>query len=925
MRDPKCTRCKLHETAQFVCLIPPIEKNDIMIVGEAPGKREDETGTPFVGESGKLLVECLKEVGLERKDVFITNSVMCRPPGNRTPKKGEIKACQYWFQKQFSAVKPKYVLLLGSVALEQALGLKGIKKLRGKPIERDNYIYLPTFHPSFILRDPSQRGKFQADLQFFKDIIDNQGIPKEEGLNWEIINDHRDLKRFLDDCYGSVSYDIETTTLYPWAPEAKVNSLGFGTKDTQWILPAEHEYSKWTRDKLIEVLEIIKERCEKGELKLTMQNGKFDMLYTWVRYGIRLTNQFDTMLAHFLLDENDNHGLKYLSKVYFGAPEYDVDTNVKLGRASFEAMALYQAHDLFYTRKLKFKLLKQLKKEPEVYAVFREILMPCSNLFTEIEYRGVYIDETKMEEAERFLRNMKAEAETELNKYLPKKYNPQEFNWGSPKQLGVLLFEDLKIPIVEKTKTGAPSTSESCLKQIDHEMVAALLRFRESKQQLSFFIEGWKPFIKNHRLHPNFKLHGTVTGRLSCENPNLQQVPRDPRIRSLITAPPGWVLLEADLSQIELRIAAELSDEPEMIRCFRSGIDLHWRTMLKSLNSDIGAYSGKVLQTAEMYCMLVGLPADRTSVKILLKVCEANKNRVNTEKIISACCEYWQDKKARSREWGQPGRKEKSELERWLPDMATKVSEELLQSMWNYTEHLFASQGRGSKQLEKIQFSDALQVLSFIGPSVAQELLPDWKELRKKAKAVAFGYLYGMWWKKFKIYARDSYGVKISEEEAQQSRKDFFELYSALPQWHNRQKAFARKYGYVASLSGRKRRLPAAMSKQDTPERGGAERQAINSPVQSFANELNLMALIQLRKEFSPKVLHFVGTVHDAILMEVREDYVEKVYKRTLEVMSHPELLDKMDIVLNVPIEAEAKIGAWSLGKDLETYLEERE
>src|SRR5690606_15878678 len=103
---------------------------------------------------------------------------------------------------------------------------------------------------------------------------------------------------------------------------------------------------------------------------------------------------------------------------------------------------------------------------------------------------------------------------------------------------------------------------------IEHPMVDALLRFREAKQQLSFFIEGWKPYLDGSRLHPNFKLHGTVTGRLSCEHPNLQQVPRDVRIRSLIGAPPGWWLLEADLSQIELRIAAELSGDRGLVHAF---------------------------------------------------------------------------------------------------------------------------------------------------------------------------------------------------------------------------------------------------------------------------------------------------------------------------------------------------------------------
>src|SRR5690606_37515815 len=131
---------------------------------------------------------------------------------------------------------------------------------------------------------------------------------------------------------------------------------------------------------------------------------------------------------------------------------------------------------------------------------------------------------------------------------------------------------------------------------------------------------------------------------------------------------------------------------------------------------------------------------------------------------------------------------------------------------------------------------------------------------------------------------------------------------------------FARRHGYVRSLSGRKRRLPAAMSTHDSPERGAAERQAINSPVQSFASDLNLMAMLDLRERFPRNVLQFVGTVHDALLMEVKEDYVDEVYHSVLKVMQRPKLLDEMDIRLKIPIEAEAKVGDWGMGVSLSKW-----
>jgi DNA polymerase-1 len=244
-----------------------------------------------------------------------------------------------------------------------------------------------------------------------------------------------------------------------------------------------------------------------------------------------------------------------------------------------------------------------------------------------------------------------------------------------------------------------------------------------------------------------------------------------------------------------------------------------------------------------------------------------------------------------------------------------------MRALREYEVSLSSSQGRKQSELGTIKFSDALQTLSSIGPSVAEGLNNCWKEARKKAKAVGFGYLFGMGYKKFKIYARDNYDIIISDREAQESRDLFFDTYTFLADWHKDQKRFAAEHGYVVSLSGRKRRLPDAMLREDTPARAEAQRQAINSPVQSFANEINLMSALQLRKEFPRSVLRICATVHDAILMRVRNDMVPTVYKRTLKIMQRPDLFEDFDIRLKVPIEADAKIGAWSQGVKLEKWL----
>jgi DNA polymerase-1 len=810
-----------------------------MIVGEAPGKQEDLTGEPFVGKAGELLDDMLINAGLDPDDIFITNAVSCRPPDNKTPTKGQIKACKKWLDYQIAMVSPRYVMLLGNTPLQSITGKAGIKAARGRPFKKDGIIFLPTFHPAFALRDPDQRILIENDIQLFKDIIEVGDIPRENELNHTIIKSRRQFDLLLDSLTGTVSFDIETSCLYPWqrfddkgrpAP-AKIMSIGFGTKAGEFILPVHHPESPWLLeaiDDMINEIDAIIDRCI-----LVAHAGKFDFLWMLVHYGVDWYHHFnfDTMLAHYLLDENSNHGLKELAQKFMGAPNWDVDKDLKQGVGPLNEHGLYLAHDLYYTRQLRWKFGKMLNKDPGVKQVFKHIMMPCARLFVEVEYDGLVVDETKFDQAETFLRGELAKAEQKLKPWQPS----DDFNWGSSQQLAKLLFEDMKIPVVETTKTGRASCSESVLTRIDHQLVGDLLAYRAAKQQLSFFIEGWKPYL--HRkyvrgrwvsyLHPSFKLHGTVTGRLSSEHPNAQQIPRDKRIRSLIVAEDGWTLIECDLSQIELRIAAELANERNMFHAFINGIDIHWLTAIKEIERGAGLKE-LVLDTA-----------------------------------------------------------------------------------------------RTARQDKSLTYSQAIEVLLQMGPDAAIEINEEWKEYRKKAKAINFGYLFGMWWKKFKLYARDNYGITVSDSQAQGSRKFFFAQYPDLPQWHNRQRQFARRNGYVRSLSGRKRRLPKALLFQDTPERREAERQAINSPVQSFANELNLMIAIQLRQEFGRDKVRICGTVHDAILMRVKNEWVTIVAERLLEIMSHPALLDILGIDIRVPLEGEIKIGPWGAGISLERWKRE--
>ena len=158
----ECTSCNLSETRKNVVVGKGNESAQVVIIGEGPGEKEDITGLPFVGRAGKMLDTALSSVDIDPlEDCYITNIVKCRPPNNRKPSAVESEACMPWLNEQINLLKPKIIILAGSTAVQSFLGIdEPISKIRGQWIEKDNIKYMPIFHPSYLLRNPSKnKGK----------------------------------------------------------------------------------------------------------------------------------------------------------------------------------------------------------------------------------------------------------------------------------------------------------------------------------------------------------------------------------------------------------------------------------------------------------------------------------------------------------------------------------------------------------------------------------------------------------------------------------------------------------------------------------------------------------------------------------------------------------------------------------------------
>lgn len=781
----ECRECGLHAFSCPSCIPGKGKKDvDIMIINSYAS---DECEDAQEAQMDKYLKDYLAREEIKAKDVYYTNAIKCRTPKGQKIKVSEVKKCRVHLLKEIEEIKPKYVLLLGAQAVQAAIDRK-ITDVQGTIQEVNGISYVATYSPRTIFYDVKKAPQIQRSLDLFAGLI--KGTYKGEQVNTNIV-EIKTLKQaqraFKEYPSISIAFDIETTGLNRY--KDKINLIGFGNDKVQFILDVGTPYSSFkgyprARNKIAKY--VLKKL---NELKVIGSNIKFDNLFCREHYGFSPRASFDVMLASHLLDENTPNGLKENAIFKCGAQEWDINTKLKTGNVEnpkdYEEYKQYLAYDILWTYKLYKVFRKELKADSALSKIFKYLVMPAARAYEDIEELGVYIYPERFKDVEEHLKGQLNEVLAKLNECVP---GHEDLNWSSSAQIKDLLYKELKLPILETTDAGEPSTSESVLLRLrDHHPVAQLiLDYRGIAIQISHFVEGWKERMHEGRLHPNFKLHGTVTGRTACSNPNLQQVPRDKKIRSLIGAPPGYTFVESDYSQLELRVTALVSGDEAMTQLFRMGEDIH----------------------------------------------------TNTGRAVSG----------------------KSEL--------------------SYEE-------------------------------------------RKKAKAVNFGFVYGMSWKKFKDYARDSYEVHLTDKEAEQYRKRFFAAYPDLPKWHARQKKLVTALGQVRNPIGRIRRLPDINSK-DKSKKAEAERQAINSPVQGFGSDLCILSMVEAHNYFPREKARCVGTVHDAILWEVRNDYMEEFAKKLKEMMESPRVLKEVfNFKSPVPIVTDVDIGDWGMGTGLADWLKQ--
>ncbi|MBR6309659.1 MAG: DNA polymerase I [Paludibacteraceae bacterium] len=384
----------------------------------------------------------------------------------------------------------------------------------------------------------------------------------------------------------SVCFDTETTGVNVFESELVGMSFCWTKGEAYFVLLPEN------RSAAQQILEKFRPFFENNEIAKIGQNMKFDLLMLKM-YGIDVKGAlFDTMIAHYLIQPELHHGMDYLAEIYlkYKTIHYEELVGGKgkkqlpLRNVEKEKLADYAAEDADITLQLKEILEKEIT-EKNLDKLFYEMEMPLMRVLATMELNGVRIDSNALKMSSETLTAEMKRIEQEIYGLAG-----MEFNISSPKQVGEVLFEKLKIDEkAKKTKSGQYSTSEDVLEKLrnKHPIVARILDLRGIKKLLSTYIDALPELVnkKTGKIHTSYNQTITSTGRLSSSNPNLQNIPvRDEQgkeIRKAFIPDEGSTFLSADYSQIELRIMAHLSGDKNMIDAFCSGNDIHAATAAK--------------------------------------------------------------------------------------------------------------------------------------------------------------------------------------------------------------------------------------------------------------------------------------------------------------------------------------------------------
>ncbi len=473
--------------------------------------------------------------------------------------------------------------------INQELLSESLKKLELSTLLRQIDIFNSTFSKGGFDKNNVAKEEEKAPKVSRNNELENSEnkIPK---INVTVVNDFELLDKLiqrLDKTNQIVSLDTETNSLNPIDAELVGIGLCLGEEnDDLFYIPLGHQTKKEPSNQLSieDVFSKLRNWIEDPKKEKALQNSKFDR-QIFFNHGLDLKGvTFDTLLADYLLNNQEKHGLSEISFRLFGfkPPSFKetVGKNKDFSFVDIDEASIYCGYDVFLTFKI-VKIFKESfsKEKDELIKLFEEIELPLEPVLSQMEMNGITIDIPYLDKLSKELKSTLEDIESKVYELAE-----ESFNLSSPKQLGEILFEKLNLDKKKsrKTKTGW-STDAVVLERLvdEHEIIQHLIKHRTLSKLLSTYIDALPNLIneKTGRVHTNFNQAATATGRLSSSNPNLQNIPVrtefSRRIRKAFLPEKNWKLLSADYSQIELRILAHLADEEILINAFHKNDDIH--------------------------------------------------------------------------------------------------------------------------------------------------------------------------------------------------------------------------------------------------------------------------------------------------------------------------------------------------------------
>ena len=738
---------------------PPLMIDYLALMGD---KSDNIPGVPGVGDkTARALVQALGGLDDIYNDLEAVRALDCRGAKKMPEKLAEHKD-QAYLSRQLATIKTDLLLDLRLDDIrpgepDKARLITLFKSLGFKAWVAELQDHAP--------EDPVSGGQSEAQAP-------TRQAAAAPGTDYETITDWPRLEAWIQALEQAEVFALDTETTSLHALEAHLVGLSFAVQPGKAAyLPLGHDYmgapEQLDRAQVVERLKPLLESDQHGKLG---QNLKYD-LNVLRNYGIELAGiRYDTMLESYVLNatasrhDMDSLALKHLEHrcTSFEDIAGKGGKQLTFNQIALETAAPYAAEDADITLRLHQHFWPQLSADQPLKRVFTDLEMPLLTVLANIERRGALVSGKRLGEQSQELGKRLEELEREAHEIAGK-----PFNLGSTQQLGTILFDEQKLPVIKKTPKGAPSTAEAVLQELalDYPLPRVLMEYRGLSKLKSTYTDKLPQMINpaTGRIHTSYHQAITATGRLSSSDPNLQNIPirseQGRRIRQAFIAPKGYQLLAADYSQIELRIMAHLSEDAGLLKAFEQGQDVHKAT------------------AAEVFG--VGL------------------------------------------------------------DTVTP-------------------------------------------------------EMRRRAKAINFGLIYGM----------SAFGLanqlQLGRNEAQAYINRYFERYPGVQAYMDRIRTSAREQGYVETLMGRRLYLPELKARNHN-QRQGAERTAINAPMQGTAADIIKVAMIDVDRWLAKSDLDagIIMQVHDELVLEVAEGQLDAVAKGVSERMARAVKL-KVPLVVDV-------------------------